>query len=120
MTAVKGWDGTRQATEFGPVVPQAGPTAESSAGNDWLTLNVSTPALGTAGLPVPVWIHGGACIAGASSDPMYDPAALTSAGLVAVSGPLHPAGAGRYGSVATRSLASTVPATGCTASWPER
>ncbi|MGI5228809.1 carboxylesterase/lipase family protein [Actinoallomurus sp. CA-142502] len=82
---VKGWDGTRRATEFGPVVPQAGPTAESSAGNDWLTLNVSTPALGSAGLPVLVWIHGGAYIAGASSDPMYDPAALTSAGLVVVS-----------------------------------
>ncbi|MEV0263837.1 carboxylesterase family protein [Streptomyces sp. NPDC050617] len=82
---VEGWDGTRQATEFGPVVPQAGPTAEDSAGNDWLTLNVSTPALGSAGLPVLVWIHGGAYIAGASSDPMYDPAALTSAGLVVVS-----------------------------------
>ncbi|MER5615100.1 carboxylesterase family protein [Streptomyces sp. NPDC002215] len=82
---VEGWDGTRQATDFGPVVPQAGPTAERSVGNDWLTLNVSTPALGTAGVPVLVWIHGGAYIAGASSDPMYDPAALTGAGLVVVS-----------------------------------
>ncbi|MFE3947799.1 carboxylesterase/lipase family protein [Streptomyces sp. NPDC059118] len=82
---VKGWDGTRQATEFGPVAPQAGPTAESSVGNDWLTLNVSTPALGMARVPVLVWIHGGAYIAGNSSDPMYDPAALTSAGLVVVS-----------------------------------
>ncbi|MEU2132079.1 carboxylesterase family protein [Streptomyces sp. NPDC018352] len=82
---VEGWDGTRQATDFGPVVPQSGPTAERSAGNDWLTLNVSTPALGTAGLPVLVWIHGGAYIAGASSDPMYEPAALTGAGLVVVS-----------------------------------
>ncbi|MEV6146235.1 carboxylesterase family protein [Streptomyces sp. NPDC051992] len=82
---VKGWDGTRQATEFGPVAPQAGPTAESSVGNDWLTLNVSTPALGMARLPVLVWIHGGAYIAGTASDPMYDPAALTRAGLVVVS-----------------------------------
>ncbi|MFL4492560.1 carboxylesterase/lipase family protein [Streptomyces sp. VTCC 41912] len=82
---VEGWSGTRRATEFGPVVPQAGPTAESSVGNDWLTLNVSTPALGAAGLPVLVWIHGGAYIAGASSDPMYDPEALTGAGLVVVS-----------------------------------
>ncbi|WP_335941522.1 carboxylesterase/lipase family protein [Streptomyces sp. PTD5-9] len=82
---VEGWNGMRQAAEFGPVVPQAGPTAESSVGDDWLTLNVSTPALGAAGLPVLVWIHGGAYIAGASSDPMYDPAALTGAGLVVVS-----------------------------------
>ncbi|MFH8980570.1 carboxylesterase/lipase family protein [Streptomyces varsoviensis] len=82
---VEGWAGTRQAVEYGPVVPQAGPTAEDSRGDDWLTLNVSTPALGAAGLPVLVWIHGGAYIAGASSDPMYDPAALTGAGLVVVS-----------------------------------
>lgn len=82
---VEGWSGTRRATEFGPVAPQAGPTAEGSVGNDWLTLNVSTPALGAAGLPVLVWIHGGAYIAGAASDPMYDPAALTGAGLVVVS-----------------------------------
>ncbi|KAA9159628.1 carboxylesterase/lipase family protein [Amycolatopsis acidicola] len=84
-TPVEGWEGARQATGFGPVVPQAGPTAEVSAGDDWLTLNVSTPAVGSAGLPVLVWIHGGAYIAGTSSDPMYDPAALTSAGLVVVS-----------------------------------
>jgi para-nitrobenzyl esterase len=88
---VEGWRGTKQATEFGPAVPQAGPTAEGSVGDDWLTLNVSTPGLGragtaeTAGLPVRVWIHGGAYIAGASSDPMYEPAALTDAGLVVVS-----------------------------------
>jgi para-nitrobenzyl esterase len=83
--AVGEWHGTRQATEFGPAVPQAGPTASGSVGDDWLTLNVSTPGLGPAGLPVLVWIHGGAYIAGASSDPMYDPTALTGAGLVVVS-----------------------------------
>ncbi len=85
---VEGWRGAKRATEFGPAVPQAGPTAEGSVGDDWLTLNVSAPGLGgatRAGLPVLVWIHGGAYIAGASSDPMYDPAALTSAGLVVVS-----------------------------------
>ncbi|MEV5571670.1 carboxylesterase family protein [Spirillospora sp. NPDC052269] len=80
------WDGTRQAAEFGPSAPQAGPTAESpDADTDWLTLNVSTPDPGTSGLPVLVWIHGGAFIAGTSGDPMYDPAALTGAGLVVVS-----------------------------------
>ncbi len=52
---------------------------------DWLTLNVCTPDPGAAGLPVLVWIHGGAYIAGASSDPMYDPTAPAEAGLVVVS-----------------------------------
>ncbi|MEU1819757.1 carboxylesterase family protein [Streptomyces roseifaciens] len=80
------WEGTRQAAEFGPVAPQSGPVRmDPGEGTDWLTLNVSTPDPGAAGLPVLVWIHGGAYIAGASSDPMYDPAVLTGAGLVVVS-----------------------------------
>ncbi|MFJ9677877.1 carboxylesterase/lipase family protein [Streptomyces sp. NPDC101194] len=80
------WEGTRQAVEFGPTVPQSGPArANPTEGTDWLTLNVSTPDPGAAGLPVLVWIHGGAYIAGTSGDPMYDPAALTGAGLVVVS-----------------------------------
>jgi para-nitrobenzyl esterase len=71
-------------------VPQSGPvtagTADGAAdGEDWLTLNVATPDPGTAGLPVLVWIHGGAYIAGTAADPMYDPAALVQAGLVVVS-----------------------------------
>ncbi len=82
----RSWEGTRQATEFGPAAPQSGPALTDAArGTGWLTLNVSTPDAGAAGLPVLVWIHGGAYIAGASSDPMYDPAALTGAGLVVVS-----------------------------------
>ncbi|MFF4529320.1 carboxylesterase/lipase family protein [Streptomyces sp. NPDC001407] len=80
------WEGTREAAEFGLAVPQAGPVGVSPAdGTDWLTLNVCTPDPGAAGLPVLVWIHGGAYIAGASSDPMYDPTALAGAGLVVVS-----------------------------------
>ncbi|WP_269859180.1 carboxylesterase/lipase family protein [Streptomyces sp. RPT161] len=80
------WDGTRQAAEFGPAAPQSGPVqADPQEATDWLTLNVSTPDPGAAGLPVLVWIHGGAYIAGTSSDPTYDPAALTAAGLVVVS-----------------------------------
>ncbi|MGA5129844.1 carboxylesterase/lipase family protein [Streptomyces olivoreticuli] len=79
------WEGTREAAEFGPAAPQSGPGASPVEGTDWLTLNVCTPDPGAAGLPVLVWIHGGAYIAGASSDLMYDPAALTSAGLVVVS-----------------------------------
>ncbi|GGY07061.1 carboxylesterase/lipase family protein [Streptomyces hiroshimensis] len=95
------WEGTREAAEFGPSVPQSGPAraippegaegvegvedTDDTEGMDWLTLNVCTPDPGAAGLPVLVWIHGGAYIAGASSDPMYEPAALAGAGLVVVS-----------------------------------
>ncbi|PSJ28799.1 carboxylesterase [Streptosporangium nondiastaticum] len=84
------WDGIRQAVDFGPPppqsVPHAGPPAGSSpAGTDWLTLNVCTPDPGAAGLPVLVWIPGGAYVAADSGDPMYDPAEPASAGLVVVS-----------------------------------
>ncbi|HEY3506431.1 MAG TPA: carboxylesterase family protein [Actinocatenispora sp.] len=80
------WHGVRTATTFGPAAPQSGPIqAESADDPNWLTLNVCTPDPGAAGLPVLVWIHGGAYIAGSASDPMYDPTALTAAGLVVVS-----------------------------------
>ncbi|GAA5039814.1 carboxylesterase family protein [Thermocatellispora tengchongensis] len=80
------WEGTRRATDFGPPPPQSGPVqVESARDPDWLTLNVCTPDLGAAGLPVLVWIPGGAYITAVSSDPMYDPARLCEAGLVVVS-----------------------------------
>ncbi|MEW1660146.1 carboxylesterase family protein [Streptomyces sp. NPDC093707] len=80
------WTGARQATEFGPAVPQSGPVRASTGENtDWLTLNVSTPDPGSAGLPVLVWIHGGGYLAGTAADPMYDPTHLNAAGLVVVS-----------------------------------
>ncbi|MEV6672185.1 carboxylesterase family protein [Streptomyces sp. NPDC051162] len=82
----RSWEGTRQAAEFGPVVPRSGPVHASSPDDtDWLTLNVCTPDPGAAGLPVLVWIPGGGYMAADTSDPMLDPAALAGAGLVVVS-----------------------------------
>ncbi|MFB7852959.1 carboxylesterase/lipase family protein [Streptomyces sp. NPDC056053] len=79
------WEGTRQVAEFGPAVPLSLPVdAGPSQGTNWLTLNVCTPDTGAAGLPVLVWLPVGGYVSAASSDPMYDPAALAGAGLVVV------------------------------------
>lgn len=78
------WEGTRQAVEFGPVVPLSLPIDVPPQGTDWLTLNVGTPDPGAAGLPVLVWIPVGGYLSAASSDPMYDPASLAEAGIVVV------------------------------------
>ncbi|MEU5861696.1 carboxylesterase family protein [Nonomuraea sp. NPDC047529] len=79
------WDGTRQATEFGPAVPLSLPVdVGPPQGTDWLTLNVGTPDPGAAGLPVLVWLPVGGYVSAASSDPMYDPAVPAEAGLVVV------------------------------------
>ncbi|MFI5480853.1 carboxylesterase/lipase family protein [Streptomyces rubiginosohelvolus] len=78
------WEGTRQAVEFGPVVPLSLPIDVTPQGTDWLTLDVGTPDPGAAGLPVLVWIPVGGYLSAVSSDPMYDPAALAGAGVVVV------------------------------------
>lgn len=78
------WDGTRQAVEFGPVVPLSLPIDVPPQGTDWLTLNVGTPDPGAVGLPVLVWIPVGGYLSAASNDPMLDPAALAEAGVVVV------------------------------------
>ncbi|MCF2573068.1 carboxylesterase/lipase family protein [Brevibacterium sp. UCMA 11754] len=79
------WEGTREAIEFGPPPPQSGPVqTESVQQTEWLTLNVSTPDPGSAGLPVIVWIPGGAYITGVGSDPAYDATRLCRTGVVVV------------------------------------
>jgi para-nitrobenzyl esterase len=86
------WNGVRDATRFGEVVPQ---TAESPIdkallpdvpqGDDCLNLNVWTPEPGSASMPVMVWIHGGSFKWGSGSCPMYDGAAFAREGIVTVS-----------------------------------
>ncbi|MFJ6088212.1 carboxylesterase/lipase family protein [Streptomyces sp. NPDC092369] len=69
------WDGTRDAMEFGPAVsqflPWQGPAqaSQDDSGVGALTLNVWTPDPGAAGLPVLVWLHGGAYLIGTGADP---------------------------------------------------
>ena len=87
------WDGVRDALAFGPPPPQSAlqltPLPEPAPGtdpSDWLTVNVFTPDLdpGVPGLPVMVWIYGGAYRAGASSNPSYDGTPLAAQGVVLV------------------------------------
>jgi para-nitrobenzyl esterase len=85
------WDGVRDAVTFGAAPPQSPAMPGMPAiwrpgdGLDCLTVNVWTPALGAAGLPVMVWIYGGAWFSGSASQPEYDGALLAGAGVVMVS-----------------------------------
>ena len=85
------WDGVREAAMFGPPPPQSafmlGPTAPVAPGadpDDWLTVNVFSPELGGAGLPVMVWIYGGGYRFGVSSQVVYDGTALARQNVVVV------------------------------------
>lgn len=85
------WDGVREAAFFGPPPPQSGflltpmaPAAPDADPGDWLTVNVFTPDLGAAGLPVLVWIYGGAYRFGASSLLGYDGVPLAGQDVVVV------------------------------------
>jgi para-nitrobenzyl esterase len=83
------WDGVRDAASFGPQAPQAlppgtPPHAEPDSG-EWLTVNVWTPDLAASGLPVLLWIHGGAYMYGSAADSLYDGEKFARAGTVLVS-----------------------------------
>ncbi|MDL4772009.1 carboxylesterase/lipase family protein [Actinomadura xylanilytica] len=88
------WDGVRDATEPGPTAPKPGypkpydmllPDPQIP-GDDCLNLNVWTPepAPGGAGLPVMVWIHGGAFRNGSGAVDVYNGAAFARDGVVCV------------------------------------
>jgi para-nitrobenzyl esterase len=78
------WKGVRTATRFGPHCPQSkGVFGRPSTSQDCLYLNVFAPAGHRDGdLPVMVWIHGGAFVAGESDD--YNPAGLVKDGVIVV------------------------------------
>jgi para-nitrobenzyl esterase len=86
----RAWDGVLAADAFGATPPKpdypvpldvllAEPNV---AGDDWLSVNVWTP--GGTGLPVMVWIYGGAFVNGNSAIPMYDGHAFARDGVVMV------------------------------------
>jgi len=87
------WDGIRDAGSLGATPPKPDYAAPfdvllpepNLAGDDWLNLNVWTPDPAGAGLPVMVWIHGGAFSNGNSALPLYDGHAFARDGVVLVS-----------------------------------
>ncbi|WP_405163502.1 carboxylesterase family protein [Nocardia sp. NBC_01499] len=87
------WDGERDATRFGPTAPQLGYPEPLSAilhnpiieGPEFLNLNVWTPDPTTSGLPVMVWIHGGAYRVGSNAVSVYNGHAFARDGVVLVS-----------------------------------
>jgi para-nitrobenzyl esterase len=94
----RAWDGVREAADFSPTPPQdqssegipglslvpLGGTGWCK-GEDYLTMNVWTPDSGARGLPVMVFIYGGAFVAGSSSNPLYNGSRFARDGVVLVS-----------------------------------
>jgi len=89
------WQGLRDATAFGPSATQRlhgdflpwtfEYLVSGDVNEDCLTLNVWTPRLGdTTGLPVLVYIHGGAFTEGSGSIPLYAGTELAKQGIVVV------------------------------------
>lgn len=84
------WVGVRAATEFGPVSHQSSiglgfmGAGQQPQSEDCLHLNVWTPAPDDGRRPVMVWVHGGAFVLGAGSEPLYDGRRLAARGDVVV------------------------------------
>lgn len=84
------WEGTRDALTYGATSPQPdrGITTIPEpiiAGDNELNLNIYTPDLGAAKLPVLVWIHGGGYYGGCNASPWYQGKAFARDGVVLVS-----------------------------------
>ncbi|MFH9863873.1 carboxylesterase/lipase family protein [Streptomyces sp. NPDC017202] len=89
------WDGVRDATAPGPNAPQSERRLGSvdmspyfgdgwSRGEDYLTVNVWTPAAADGDLPVMVFVHGGGFVAGSTRSALYDGSAFARDGVVLV------------------------------------
>jgi para-nitrobenzyl esterase len=86
------WEGVRDARRFGQIAPQTDESALDAAslpkgvpqGDDCLNLNVWTPTLENASLPVLFWIHGGSFMWGSGSVPGYDGSLFARNGVVVV------------------------------------
>ncbi|GAA2592306.1 MULTISPECIES: carboxylesterase/lipase family protein [Streptomyces] len=89
------WDGVRDATVPGPNAPQSERRLGDvdmtpyfgtgwSRGEDYLTVNVFTPAADGGGLPVMVFVHGGGFVAGSTRSALYDGSAFARDGVVLV------------------------------------
>jgi para-nitrobenzyl esterase len=89
---VRRWDGVRDATQYGPTAPQLGyqePIASIidnvvAPGEEYLNVNVWTPDPSASGLPVMVWIHGGAFSNGSNRLAMYAGDTFARDGVVVV------------------------------------
>jgi len=89
---VERWDGVREALSYGPTVPKPPyfPPFDvlipepAIPGEDCLNLNIWTPDVRRAGLPVMVWIHGGAFSNGSGAVPQYDGSRFARDGVVCV------------------------------------
>lgn len=85
-------DGERDATRYGPTVPKPPYPVPIDTilpepvipGEECLNVNVWTPDPGARGLPVLVWIHGGAFVNGSGAVTGYDGGAFARDGVVCV------------------------------------